>query len=50
MWSPSKKQKLNSEEEKQCPECNGEERFQCLTCSKRTPRELEALDQQIVDA
>jgi len=39
MWSPSKKQKLNLEEEKQCPECNGEEISQCLTCSKRTPNE-----------
>jgi hypothetical protein len=45
----NKKQKLNPEEEKQCPECNGEEKGQCLTCSKRTPRETEELDQHMAD-
>ena len=50
MWSPSKKQKLNPEEEKQCLEFNGEERSQCLTCSKETPKEDEELNQHMADA
>jgi len=44
MWSPSKKQKLNPEDEKRCQECNGEERGQCLTCCKETPKGIKELN------
>ena len=47
--SPSKKQKLNPEEEKLCLECGGEKRGQCLTCFKETPTGDEELSQHMAD-
>ena len=39
--TPSKQPKLNPEEEKQCKECGGDKRGQCLLCHKNTLGEQE---------
>ena len=49
MWSPSKKQKPNPEEEKICLECGGEKKGQCSTCCKGALTRDEELNQHIAE-
>lgn len=35
--APTKQQKLNPEEYKQCKECGGDKHGQCLSCPTNTP-------------